>query len=140
MRWAALGLGVAATLNALRDTGEFTRKPRGSRWDSLFMLALDLQVLFGMILYFGLSPSTKVAFANLSGAVQNPALRFWLVDHAGWMFGACVLVRIGRVLALTATTTRSRRQHRVLWFSLTTAAMLIGTPWPGLDNGRPLLR
>jgi len=140
LRWATLGLAVAATLNALRDTGALSAKPRGAWWDSLFMMALDFQVLFGVILYFGPSPLTKAAFADVGATLLNPSLRFWMVDHAGLMFAACVLVRIGRVRAISAPTVDDRRRRRFVWFALTTAAIVAGIPWPGLSNGRPLFR
>ena len=53
LRWAALLLGIAATLNAFWHRGDTAGRPRGLRWDWSFMLALDLQALFGLLLYFG---------------------------------------------------------------------------------------
>ncbi len=139
-RWVALGLAIAATINATRDTGPFTKKPRGHWWDSFFMMALDLQVLFGMILYFGPSPLTKAAFVDVGVTLRTPSLRFWMIDHAGLRFLAGVLVRIGRVRAINATSVDERRRRRVLWFALTAAAMIAGIPWPFLSQGRPLFR
>jgi hypothetical protein len=139
-RWLALGFAVASTINSLRDTGPLTRKPKGSWIDTLFMMALDLQVLFGFVLYFGLSPFTRSAFPDLGAALGDPSLRFWTFTHVGIMLAANVTVRVGRVLALTATTTEQRRRRRTVWFAITVLIMIAGTPWPGLSNGRPLLR
>jgi hypothetical protein len=49
-------------------------------------------------------------------------------------------VRVGRVLALTAKTPVARRQKRLVFFLLTTLAIVAGIPWPGLPNGRPFFR
>ena len=112
----------------------------GRQWDTLFMMALDFQVLFGLLLYFGLSPFTMEASKDLGSVVANTSLRFWTIDHIAWMGGATVLVRIGRVLALNATTPQTRRKWRALFFTLTTMTILAGIPWPGLTYGRPLFR
>lgn len=104
------------------------------------MMALDLQVLFGLLLYFGLSPLMMKAFDDFSAAMHNPELRFWAVNHIGLMLAATTLVRIGRVLALTAKTSSSRRRRRLTFFVLTMLAVIAGTPWPGLAIGRPLFR
>jgi hypothetical protein len=115
-------------------------RPPGRHWDTFFMMALDIQVLFGLLLYFGLSPFTRRALTDMGAAMRDPGLRFWAFEHIGAMIAAVVLVRIGRVLALTAKTPVARRQKRLLCFALTTLAIVAGIPWPGLPNGRPLFR
>jgi hypothetical protein len=92
------------------------------------------------VLYFGLSPFTKEAMANVSLAMANPALRFWAVEHAGGMFLSVVLVRMGRVLAANAKTPSAARKRRLICFAIATLGMLLSIPWPGLRNGRPLFR
>src|SRR5262245_27192438 len=54
LRWAALLFGAIATFNAFRRRAEVDDRPRGQRWDWVFMLAIDLEVLCGLLLYFGL--------------------------------------------------------------------------------------
>ena len=139
MRWLTLALATAATLNASRPYVEGKALP-GRWWDTFLMLAVDLQVFFGLVLYFGLSPFTKEAMANVSLAMANPALRFWAVEHAGGMFLSVVLVRMGRVLAANAKTPLAARNRRLTCFAVATLGMLISIPWPGLANGRPLFR
>ena len=140
LRWATLLLAIAATLNAFRTDSDLSRPMPGRQWDTLFMMALDFQVLFGLLLYFGLSPFTMEASKDFGSAVTNTNLRFWTFDHIAWMGAATVLVRIGRVLALNATTSQARRKWRALFFTLTTTTILAGIPWPGLAYGRPLFR
>lgn len=140
LRWATLALAVGATLNALRRDTDVSAGMPGRHWDTYFMLALDLQVLFGLALYFGLSPYTTQAFDNFGAAMRNPGLRFWAVQHVATMAAAVVLVRVGRALALTAENGAARRRWRIVFFSLTTATIVAGIPWPGLQIGRPLLR
>jgi hypothetical protein len=111
LRWVTLVLAVGATLNALRGDSDISVRPPGRHWDTFFMMALDVQVLFGLLLYFGLSPFTKRALADMGAAMRDPGLRFWAFEHIGAMAAAVVLVRIGRVLALTAKTPVARRQR-----------------------------
>jgi len=140
MRWLTLGLAAAATLNASRAPLDGGTALPGRWWDTILMLAVDLQVFFGLVLYFGLSPFTKEAMANVSLAMANPALRFWAVEHAGGMFASVVLVRMGRVLSANAKTSAAARNRRLTCFAIATLGMLISIPWPGLANGRPLFR
>jgi hypothetical protein len=140
LRWITLLLAIGATLNALRADRDLLQKPPGRQWDTFFMMALDFQILFGLLLYFRLSPFTMQAMNDLPSAVSNPTLRFWAVEHAGAMLAAAVTVRIGRVLALNAKTPGARRMRRFIFFALTTAIIIAGIPWPGLSNGRPLFR
>jgi hypothetical protein len=140
MRWLTLVLAAAATLNATRPPLEGVATLPGRWWDTFLMLAVDLQVFFGLVLYFGLSPFTKEAMANVSMAMASPALRFWAVEHAGGMFLSVVLVRMGRVLAANAKTPSAARKRRLTCFAIATVGMLLSIPWPGLANGRPLFR
>ena len=140
LRWAALLLGVAATVNAFRHRADTAERPRGERWDWWFMLALDLQVLFGVLLYFGFSPFTREAMTNVGMAMRDPGLRFWAVTHAATMAVALVAVRMGRVFAIGGRTSGGRRNGRHICFAIAVCAMVAGVPWPGLANGRPLFR
>ena len=140
LRWAALLLGATATINAFWHRADTAERPRGGRWDMFFMLALDLQVLFGLLLYFGLSPFTREAMNNVAMALRDPGLRFWGITHVAMMFVALVAVRVGRVFALGDRTSRARRNGRYICFGIAVRAMVAGVPWPGLANARPLFR
>ena len=133
-------MGVIATFNAYRHRAETAERPRGQRWDWSFMLALDLQALFGLLLYFGLSPFTREAIGNVGMALRDPGLRFWAITHVAMMCVALVAVRIGRVFAIGERTSRARRNGRYVCFGIAVLAMVAGVPWPGLANGRPLFR
>jgi hypothetical protein len=140
LRWITLLLALAATLNALRPAAATGARLPGRWWDTFFMLAVDLQVVAGLVLYFGLSPFTRQAMQDIGAAMRNPAMRFWAVEHGGAMFVAVILVRMGRVLAINAPTPRRARNRRLTCFALATLLMIAATPWPGLANGRPLFR
>jgi hypothetical protein len=140
LRWVALLLGVTATFNAFRDRAGTAERPRGRRWDWFFMLALDLQALFGLLLYFGLSPFTREAMNNVGMALRDPGLRFWAITHVAMMFVALIAVRAGRVYAMGETISRAQRNGRCICFGIAVLAMVAGVPWPGLASGRPWFR
>ena len=140
LRWAALLLGVTATLNAFLYRDHAAERAPGQRWDWFLMLALDLQVLVGLLLYFGLSPFTREAMNNVGRALSDPGLRFWAITHVAMMVVALVAVRAGRVFAMGDRTSRARRNGRYICFGIAVIAMVAGVPWPGLANGRPLFR
>ena len=116
LRWAALLLGAVATINAFRRRADTAERPRGQRWDWVFMLALDLQVLVGLLLYFGLSPFTREAMSHMETALRDPGLRFWAFTHVATMIVALVAVRAGRVFAMGEATSRARRNGRYICF------------------------
>ena len=140
LRWAALLFGAAATFNAFQRREDTDERPRGQRWDWVFMLALDLEVLCGLLLYFGLSPFTSEAMSNVGLALRDPTLRFWAFLHPAAMLVALIAVRAGRVFAMGEPASPARRNGRYICFAIAVLAILAGIPWPGLAYGRPLVR
>jgi hypothetical protein len=134
-RWLALALGFIATANAYRQTpGVDNGRLRGSRWDTLFMATVDLQVLFGLLLYFGLSPYSTEAMNNLSQAMASPTLRFWAIEHEVLAFASVISVRLGRVLSVTGRSPEARQKRRLICFAVAlvlmmAAAFLERRPW-----------
>src|SRR3954453_12734495 len=115
MRWVTLLVAAAATLNALRQPAPAADKLPGRGWDTLFMAAVDLQVLLGLLLYFGLSPFTKQAMENFGAAMADGGLRFWAVEHLPGMLTAIILVRIGRVMGANTRPLQKARPRRFVF-------------------------
>jgi hypothetical protein len=136
LRWSALIAGAGATLMALTDR----EGRRLDRWGLALIVALDLQVLVGLALYFFISPITREALRDFGAAMSNPGLRFFAVEHTAMMVAAVVLAHVGRVLARKAPTPAARRTRLLVCFGLSTVLMIVATPWPGMTNGRPLFR
>lgn len=135
LRWIALAAGIAATVIAVTGPDK-----RADRLGLVLMMALDIQMLLGLILYLVLSPYTTEAVQNFSTAMRDPVLRFWVTQHAATMFGAVIVVHAGRVLVLKTEGAADKRTRRLLCFGIATVGMIVGMPWPGLAYARPLFR
>ena len=139
IRWIALVAAVGTTLAALRGKVDGPTS-LADRWGMIAMMVLDTQLLLGLLLYFVLSPNTKAILENFSGAMKDPALRFWAVEHTVTMFAAIALAHVGRVLARKAVAPATNRTRLLICFGLTTALIILGMPWPGRPGGRDLFR
>jgi hypothetical protein len=140
LRWFTLIMCVGAIVYAARPVRPDTKDLPGKTWDTYLMLAVDLQMLTGLLLYFGLSVFTKAAMENVSSALHEPSVRYWSIIHAGAMFASLLTVRVARILAMNAATPAVAQRRRLIWFIISTAVILSAVPWPFLANGRPLLR
>ena len=140
LRWFTLVMCVGAIVYAARPPLSGSSELPGKRWDVYLMLAVDLQMLTGLILYFGLSDFTRAAMENYQAALHEPAVRYWGIVHAGAMFAALFTVRAARVLALNAPTPQVAQRRRLVWFVISTLVILAAIPWPWMANGRPLFR
>ena len=139
LRWAVLLFGLLAIVRALQ--GWFGARPWTSlddRASKYFVMAFDLQTLVGLILYGGLSPVTRAAFADMGAAMKDAFLRFYAVEHLTMMILALGLVHVGRVRAKKATTDAARHRTAAIFFGLALLLALAAIPWPGRAVGRPL--
>ena len=124
IRWIALVAGVGATMAAMRGKVEGATS-LADRWGLVAMMALDIQMLLGLLLYFVLSPNMKAILDNFGGAMKDPAARFWAVEHTSAMVAAVVLAHVGRVLARKAATPAAKRTRLLICFGLATVVMIL---------------
>ena len=139
IRWIALVAGVGVTLAAVRGkvNGESSI---ADRWAMAAMMALDLQMLIGLILYLGLSPNMQEILNHFGESMRRADTRFWAVEHITTMIAAVALSHVGRILARRAPNPAAKRTRLLITFGLATLLMLVGMPWPGRPGGRPLFR
>jgi hypothetical protein len=141
LRWVVLVFAVIAIARSI--AGASARRPwnpADDRAGLLFTIALDVQLLLGLLLYFVLSPFTIAALRDFGGAMGNSALRFWAVEHVFGMLVAIILAHVGR--ARVRKTADGLRKHKVAatFYILSLLALLVSIPWPGMPNGRALVR
>jgi hypothetical protein len=140
VRWLVLLAGFVAVARAISGTrGRRGWTAADDRAGFFFTMLLDLQVLMGVILYVGLSPITREALRDFSGAMKSTGLRFFAVEHVFGMIVALALAHVGRVRIRKAALSR-RHKIALTFFGLAFLAILASIPWPGTPYARPLLR
>jgi len=140
-RWAVVALVLIATIRAVagRLSGR-TWTDGDKRSNRLATISLDVQMLLGLLLYLWLSPFTTEAFRDFGTAMRESGLRFWAVEHLTLMVGALIIAHVGNVRAMKASSDSARHLRGALFFGVALLLVLIGTPWPGMPNGRELFR
>ena len=137
IRWIALVAAVGVTLAAIRGKVDGARSI-ADRWGLVAMMTLDLQMLLGLMLYFGLSPNMREILNHFGESMKRADTRFYAVEHIATMLIAIVLAHVGRVLARKAPTPAAKRTRLLVTFGLATLLILVGMPWPGRPGGRDL--
>ena len=131
MRWVVVIAAILVFVRGARAVNGTTRA---------FTIALDIQLLIGLILYVALSPFTRAAFGDMGAAMRDGALRYWAVEHLAGMVIAVALAHIGRVRMRRAADNEARYKIAAMFVALAFVVILLSIPWPGMASGRPLLR
>src|SRR5680860_345299 len=129
LRWAVVVLGVIAIIAALAGSRWTPQQASLGRW---FSIALDVQVLIGLVLYF-VSPLVQNALQDFGAAMGDSTLRFFALEHGLIMLVAAALVHIG---VSRGRKTDNPRQA-LIFYLLGAAAIAYAIPWdrrliPGL--------
>ena len=136
LRWIVLAASVAAIFVAL--SGWSGTKPASTnlgRFSIIFVIAMDIEFLTGLLLYFGASPITRAALANIGKAMKYQESRFFAVEHIVLMFLAVICAHVGGALSRKARTDLMKYRGAVIAYMISLLLMLSGIPW-----WRPLLR
>ena len=82
LRWIILLLValVVASAVARRGPGANGKTP-AERFSIFAIIAIDIQLIFGLVLYVFLSPHMANLLNNGSAVMKNKVLRFWSVEH-----------------------------------------------------------
>jgi hypothetical protein len=141
LRWAVIIAGLLAVGRAIAAAAGHRDWSRADeRTGFWFVTLLDLQMLLGFVLYFGLSPITRAAIQDFGAAMKSSGLRFWGVEHLFGMIVGVVLIHIGRARTRKLTDSSARHKVAAISYTLGLLAILASIPWPGMPNGRPLVR
>ncbi|PJJ61186.1 hypothetical protein [Hymenobacter chitinivorans] len=141
-RWLVVIFGLIAVFRALG--GWQGRKPylgADNGMGAAFVGSMHLQLLLGLILYFGLSPFGVKAFETAGGAVmKDPIGRFWGVEHIATMILAVIAAQVGRTLSKKATDPVLKHKRAFVWFAVALLLVLLMIPWGIWNPARPLFR
>ena|SRR5919204_3332306 len=141
LRWAVLLAGLVAWFRAIGGrTAKRPWTPQDEMWGLLLTISVDLQLLVGLVLYFFLSPITRIGIRNFAAAMQINVARFFTVEHAIGMIAAIALVHVGRVKIRKAAEPARKHRLAMILFGIALVLTIISIPWPGLPVSRPLFR
>ena len=129
LRWAVLIFGLLTVLNAFTGFAKkrvFTESDNKS--NLFFMISCDIQLLLGLILYFGNGWFDKLK--NFSQYKSIAMERFFAMEHLSMMLLAWVLVHVGRVMVKKADADAAKHKRMLIFFGLALLLILASIPWP----------
>lgn len=140
LRWLMLFMGLYLILRfarAARGGRAWTERDAGLLW--AFDQAFGYQFLFGLTLWAGMSPWVKAFFHDPAGALENPFVFFWSLQHPLTML---VAIGVFHMLKARARRFEGAERFRALVGTLTLSLLIVlsGIPWPWMDVGRALVR
>ncbi len=94
----------------------------------LFMVFMDMQVVFGFILYFNNGWFNMLK--HLGDHMKNTMERFFTLEHWLLMIIAWVLVHAGRTAVKKADTPHKKYKKTLIYFGIAFLLILIAIPWP----------
>jgi len=141
LRWVVVGLGVYATVSALRARASGREYPRpDDRRGLFFVVAADPPVPPALDTFLFLSPTTRIGFHDPGTAMRSSVLRFFLIEHVVSMVLALTAAHVGRVRTRRATSNPEKHQRAASGALISLLCILVGIPWPFLPYARPLAR
>ena len=140
MRWAVLLFGLWTVFSAISGIMSKRNYTSGdSRSNFLFMLSCDIQLVFGLILYFTNSWFDRLK--DLGNNMKDANSRFFTMEHSLLMLIALILVHVGRVSVKKAPTSAAKHKRTLLFFGIALLLILAAIPWPFREAiARPLIR
>jgi len=112
-RWLLLLAALAGIIIAFSGwSGRKPVSPNLFRVGLVFVLAMDLELITGLLLYFGASPALRSAF----------------IGHGVIMFIAVVLAHVGGALTRKAPTDVMKYRGPAIAWTLSLLVMLAGIP------------
>lgn len=129
-RWIILALAVIVVIKYLAG---WLGKKNFNAWDNrlslFFVTAMDIQLLFGLALYFFLSPVTTHALKSGENIMSDAGVRFAVVEHPFTMLLAIVLAHVGRIMVKKMPTDDTKFKRGTILFGLSLLFMLARMPW-----------
>ena len=128
-RWLVLAFGLYAVAKmAAGQSRNAPFTPADRIAQRLFISALDLQFLFGLVL-FGISPVTRGAMKDIHAAMRDSNARFFVTEHWVFMVVALVVAHLAMMRSKSAKTDHDKFKLAGLGFALALGLILAGIPW-----------
>ncbi len=136
LRWIVLILAIYAIIKAykgMKSQSAFTNEDKKA--GLFFTSAMDVQLLLGIVLYFGGSRGLEaIKSIGMKEVMGNSFHRFFAVEHITMMLIAIVLVHIGKAKSKKAATEVAKHKSAFWFYLIALLIMLAAIPWP-FKNG-----
>ncbi len=139
-RWFVLGTGIMAVYRGY--AGSSNRLPftkADNAMGASFVGFMLLQLIIGLGLYFGLSPYGLKAM-KVAGAMKDPTIRFFGMEHIAVMVVAVVIAQIGRTLSKKRLSDVQKHKTAFIYYGIALLLVLLMIPWGIWNPARPLFR
>jgi hypothetical protein len=141
LRWAVLIFGIYAIWQNYQ--GWQTDKKYSDadkRLNTFFISTLHVQLLIGLVLYFGASPMMQGILADFGGSMKNKELRFWSVEHLTGMIVGIAVAQIGSIKAKKQANDTGKYRTAFRWFLAAILIILLMIPFGIWNVERPMFR
>jgi F0F1-type ATP synthase membrane subunit c/vacuolar-type H+-ATPase subunit K len=138
LRWAVLLFGLLAVIKAIGGVASRKNYTNADNKTSLlFMIFCDVQLVLGLILYFG-GDWFNMLKSNTADVMKNSATRFFAMEHIVMMIIAWVLVHLGRSMVKRADVDVQKHKRSLIYFGVAIIIILAMIPWAFRSGiGRP---
>lgn len=139
-RWLILVSGLLVTFLALKGYLAKTSFGKVTNLSGLiFMIFMDIQIIFGLLLYFNNGWFEKLKHLNVY--IKDTNQRFFTLEHWLFMLIAWILVHAGRNAVKSAKDPVAKNKKSLIYFGIAILLILIAIPWPfRAELGRPWMR
>jgi hypothetical protein len=136
LRWIALLAIIAAFVRSILGLlHKSAYSPLDKKLSLISLISTHIQLLIGFILYF-VSPIVSAGLADMGGAMKDPSLRFWTIEHISVMIIAIIVITLGYSLSKRAVNDSDKHKKVALFFGLGLLLILIRIPWPFMEIGQ----
>jgi uncharacterized membrane protein len=136
LRWIALLAIITAFVRSLLGLlHKSAYSPLDKKLSLTSLISTHIQLLIGFILYF-VSPIVSAGLADMGGAMKDPSLRFWTIEHISVMIIAIIFITLGYSLSKRAVNDSDKHKKVALFFGLGLLLILIRIPWPFMEIGQ----
>jgi len=139
LRWLIILFGLWAVIRAIGGlAGKRVYGPGDDRSSLLYSISMDIQFLVGIALYYVGDWFDRLK--HFSQSVNDPATRFFTIEHESMMIVALILVHMGRVFVKKSATSPGKFTRSLLFYGIALLIILMAVPWPFKEVARPWFR
>jgi hypothetical protein len=133
LRWVIVISGLIAVVKAILNAS--ANKPYSKGPGAVFVASLHIELLIGLVLYFGVSGLAATFRADPGASMKVAALRFYGMEHLILMTAAVVVATIGSARARRAGDEATKNKTARTFFLIALALLALGIPWPFRGDG-----